>query len=157
MARFVRIMVIVVLAAFVPALIVLWRQNPLPSTVVTTPSADPSPITDKMIGRSALSHGGPAPAPLVTSQVVAEPNALELGQAVLLWPDGTDERIASVSGPRTREPVNVIIAKRDTRRLPDNQKEDWYEVRFADGTTAWVKRQSLSVSTARNERSTKER
>ncbi len=144
MPSFFRIMVIVGLATLGPMLVVLCRQSPPPSTM-TTPSTDSLPVSIKLFGRSALSHGDPIPVPSVPIRLAGDHGDFEPGQTVSFRKD-------EGSGP-----TEVVIAKRDVRRLPDGRRQDLYEVRFADGTTAWVPRQALLESNAGNERSAKER
>lgn len=142
--NFFRIMVIIGLVTLIPALVVLWQQI-MPPSAKTTPPTDSSPISNKMFGTSALSHGGPTTVPSVPNQVVADQGDFELGQTV------------SFRKEEASRPTNVVIVKRDVRRLPDGQVEDRYEVQFADGATVWANKQSLRMSDQRNERSTKER
>ena len=157
MPSFFRVMMIVGVAALVPVVVVLWRQNPPPSTVATTPPADPPPVSTKAVGTSALSHGGPASAPTMSARLAGEQSDPQPGQTAWLDQDDTSRFQSSASGLRAGTPVEVVITKREARQLPDWRVDDRYEVRFPDGTTAWVKKLALRTSEPRNERSTKER
>ena len=133
---------------------VLWLREP--QQAPTLPDTFTS--SSKMVGRSALSHGGPSSSPTAAGSFSP---AFEIGQRVIVAPEEYDSRTVNLlpsppdsatsppaSGATRALPGGTVVsvsATQITERVP-GRMERYYEVTLADGRKGWLSERVLRLS-----------
>ena len=152
MCGFVRTMVAVGALALLAGVLTLWRQYERPVSPPAPLSEVPDPT--KVVGSSALSHGGPPGPSVKLPTPPQETTLIRPGQRVTLIEipatETEDDRFAEpvsvhsdVGPPARRSATEVIVTNVETRSAPNGRVEQFFQVRFPDGRSAWVHKNVL--------------
>ncbi len=154
MYGFLRTMIAFGALALLAGVLTLWRQyeRPVSSSAPLSGVSDPT----KVVGSSALSHGGPTGLSTTLASPSQEMLPIRPGQRVtLIEPPPTEteaDRFAepvsvhSDVGPAARRSATeVIVTNVETRPAPNGRVEQFFQVRFPDGRSAWVHKNVLRV------------
>ena len=133
---------------------VLWLQEP--QQAPTLP--DTFTASSRMVGKSALSHGGPSSSPTAAGSFSP---AFQIGQKVIVASEEYTSRTVSLlpsppnsatstlaSGVTQTLPggtVAIVSAMHVTERVP-GRTERYYEVTLADGGKGWLSEGVLRVA-----------
>ncbi|MEW6247730.1 MAG: hypothetical protein AB1555_13620 [Nitrospirota bacterium] len=160
MSGFLRTMIAVGVLALLAGVLTLWRQyeRPVSSSAPLSEAPDPT----KVVGSSALSHGGPTGLSTKLAFPPQEMLSIRPGQRVTLIefpPTETEaDRFAepvsvySDVGPAARRSATeVIVTNVETRPAPNGRVEQFFQVRFPDGRSAWVHKNVLRVPASGND------
>ncbi len=160
MSGFLRTMIAVGVLALLAGVLTLWRQHERPVSSSAPSSEGPDPT--KVVGASALSHGGPTGPTTKFAFPPQEMFPIRPGQRVTLIefpPTETEaDRFAepvsvhSDVGPAARRSATeVIVTNVETRPAPNGRVEQFFQVRFPDGRSAWVHKNVLRVPAPGND------
>ncbi|HXF93420.1 MAG TPA: hypothetical protein VNK46_11740 [Nitrospiraceae bacterium] len=145
MSGFVRVMIAVGVVALFAGGLTFWRLHERPAS---------SPA--KVVGSSALSHGEP----IAPSTMPAAPSPKRLpilpGQrAMLIEMPPAETEVDRFTEPVSVHPdeslaagrpgTEVIVTNVETRPAPNGRVEQFFQVRFPDGRSAWVHQDVLRM------------
>ena len=131
---------------------VVWLREPQQAPMLP----DTFTSSSRMVGRSALSHGGPSSSPAAAGSFSP---AFQIGQRVIVAPEGYDSRTVnllpsppdsatSIPGATRALPGGTVVSVRAmqvTERVP-GRMERYYEVTLADGGKGWLSERVLRAS-----------
>lgn len=139
---------------------VLWLQKPQQPTA----PLHTFPSSSRMVGKSALSHGGPSPTNSSTASGSFSP-AFQIGQKVIVafeeYPSPTVSLLPSPPDAATSSPASgvtrtlpggtevIVSGMRVTERVP-GRTEQYYEVTLADGGKGWLSERVLREAANEN-------
>ncbi len=107
----------------------------------SSPTGGPA-ASAKMVGKSALSHGGPALGGDPASP--SRPSTLFLvGQTVIVDQPVVVSPSASPAKPRALPIGTEVIISAMSENGPNGSREPQYEIRSSDGATGWVPERAL--------------
>jgi hypothetical protein len=131
---------------------VLWLHEPQQSPTL------PDSSSSRMVGKSALSHGGPSRSPTAagsfspafqTGQKVIVASEEYTSRTVNLLPSPPDSATSTPASGVTRTlpggTVVIVSAMHVTERVP-GRTERYYEVTLADGGKGWLSERVLRVA-----------
>jgi|GEM_PF-5756945 hypothetical protein len=155
MPGFLRIMIAFGTLALLAGVLTLWRQYERPVSPGAPLSEAPGPT--HVVGSSALSHGGPAGLSTKLAPPSQEMPSIRPGQRVRLVeipPTETEtDRLAEPVSVQSdaglaagRSFTEVVVTNVETRPAPNGRVEQFFQVRFSDGRSAWVHKNVLRLS-----------
>ncbi len=98
--------------------------------------------SEKMVGKSALSHGGPARGRDSITQGHSSTLFL-VGQTVVVDQPVVVSPTASRAKPRALPIGTEVVISAMTENGPNGSREPQYEIRASDGATGWVPERAL--------------
>ncbi len=160
MPGFVRAMIVVGAVALFAGGLTLWRlhERPVSSQTPFVESSGPG----KVVGSSTLSHGAPSGPSTMSEAFPQKRLPIRPGQRATLVEtlsaELENDRLAKPVSARSDESLTagrpsteVIVTNVETRSAPNGRVEQFFQIRFPDGRSAWVHQDALQMPAPRDE------